>query len=287
MPASAGRTALLTALALTAFAANSILCRQALGARLMGPASFTGVRLGAGALALWVVAGAPQRDAVTSAGSWGSALALFAYAAAFSLAYLDLTAGTGALILFGSVQVTMLLWGLHGGERPHAGEWTGLLLALGGLVVLVRPGLAAPAPGAAALMAAAGIAWGVYSLRGRRATAPLRSTAGNFLLTLPLAGLFLLASVNQLRVSPTGILLAAVSGALASGAGYAVWYAALPGLSATRAALVQLLVPVLAAAAGVVLLGESLPVRLPVAAALVLGGVALAVLSRRAGAGRP
>lgn len=287
MPASAGRTALLTALALTAFAANSILCRQALGARLMDPASFTGVRLGAGALALWVVAGTPQHDAVTSAGSWGSALALFAYAAAFSLAYLDLTAGTGALILFGSVQVTMLLWGLHGGERPHAGEWTGLLLALGGLVVLVRPGLAAPAPGAAALMAAAGIAWGVYSLRGRRATAPLRSTAGNFLLTLPLAGLFLLASVNQLRVSPTGILLAAVSGALASGAGYAVWYAALPGLSATRAALVQLMVPVLAAAAGVVLLGESLPVRLPVAAALVLGGVALAVLSRRAGAGRP
>jgi len=287
VPASAGRTALLTALALTAFAANSILCRQALGARLMDPASFTGVRLGAGALALWVVAGTPQHDAVTSAGSWGSALALFAYAAAFSLAYLDLTAGTGALILFGSVQVTMLLWGLHGGERPHAGEWTGLLLALGGLVVLVRPGLAAPAPGAAALMAAAGIAWGVYSLRGRRATAPLRSTAGNFLLTLPLAGLFLLASVNQLRVSPTGILLAAVSGALASGAGYAVWYAALPGLSATRAALVQLMVPVLAAAAGVVLLGESLPVRLPVAAALVLGGVALAVLSRRAGAGRP
>lgn len=286
MPASAGRTALLTALALAAFAANSILCRQALGARLMDPASFTGVRLGTGALAMWAVAGAPRPGALSSAGSWGSGLALFAYAAAFSLAYLDLTAGTGALILFGSVQVTMLLWGLRGGERPHAGEWAGLFLALGGLVVLVRPGLAAPAPTAAALMAAAGIAWGVYSLRGRQATAPLRSTAGNFLLTLPLAGLFLVARSGHLNLTASGVLLAAISGALASGAGYAVWYAALPGLSATRAALVQLLVPVLAAGAGVALLGESLPLRLPVAAALVLGGVALAVMARGRQAGR-
>lgn len=286
MPASAGRTALLTALALTAFAANSILCRQALGARLMDPASFTGVRLGSGALALWVATGAQRPVALTRAGSWGSALALFAYAAAFSLAYLDLTAGTGALILFGAVQVSMLLWGLRGGERPHAGEWTGLLLAVAGLGVLVRPGLAAPAPVAAALMAVAGIAWGAYSLRGRSATTPLQSTAGNFLRTIPLVGLFLLPNAGRLHVTPGGLALAVASGALASGAGYAVWYAALPSLSATRAALVQLLVPVLAAVAGVVVLGEPLPARLPVAAALVLGGVALAVTARGRARGR-
>ncbi len=274
------RTASLTALALVAFAGNSLLCREALGHRLMDPASFTAVRLASGAVVLWLVArfrgGAPLRQ-----GHWISALALFGYAAAFSLAYLDLTAGTGALLLFGSVQLTMLGWGLATGERPRPAEWMGLALALGGLVVLVRPGLTAPPAAGAALMALAGFAWGVYSLRGRGNRDALGATAGNFLLTVPMAALLLLAGRGQLHTTGSGLVLAGASGALASGAGYAIWYTALPALTATRAALVQLLVPVLAAAGGVVLLAEPVPLRLPLAAALVLGGVALAVTSHR------
>lgn len=274
------RTAPLTALALVAFAGNSLLCRQALGAGLMDPAGFTAVRLASGALVLWVVASLRGGHAV-GAGRWPSALALFGYAAAFSLAYLDLTAGTGALILFGSVQLTMLGWGLRSGERPRPAEWVGLALALGGLVVLVRPGLEAPPPEGAALMLVAGVAWGVYSLRGRGNDDALASTAGNFILSLPMAALMLLAGRRGLHATGEGLLLAAASGALASGAGYAVWYTVLPALSAMRAALVQLLVPVLAAVGGVVLLAEPVSLRLPVAAALVLGGVALAVTSHR------
>jgi drug/metabolite transporter (DMT)-like permease len=275
------RTALLTALALVAFAGNSILCRMALGARLIDPAGFTAVRLGSGALMLWLVVAVRSGGVPRLAGQWGSAAALFVYAAAFSLAYISLSAGTGALILFGAVQLTMLLAGLRAGERPRPAEWLGLALAASGLVVLVRPGLTAPSPTGSALMATAGVAWGVYSLRGRGSTEPLRNTAGNFLRTVPAALLMLLLAGRGAGWDPRGVLLAIASGALASGLGYAVWYAALPALTATRAALVQLLVPVLAAAGGVVVLGETIPLRLPVAAALVLGGVALAVTSHR------
>jgi drug/metabolite transporter (DMT)-like permease len=276
----APRTVLLTGLALVAFAGNSILCRMALGDRLMDPAGFTAVRLASGAGALWLLLALRTRGVPRLAGHWISAAALLVYAASFSLAYLTLTAGTGALILFGAVQLTMILAGLRAGERPRAAEWLGLALALTGLVVLVRPGLAAPSPAGSALMAAAGVAWGVYSLRGRRSAEPLRNTAGNFLLTVPPAVALVLLSGGPGVWTGRGVTLAATSGALASGAGYAVWYAALPSLTATRAALVQLLVPVLAAAGGVALLAESIPLRLPVAAALVLGGVALAVTSR-------
>jgi len=276
---SARRAAGLTALALVAFAGNSILCRSALGARLIDPAGFTAVRLAAGAATLWLVIAVRSGGVPRLAGRWSSAAALFLYAAAFSLAYITLSAGTGALILFGAVQLTMILAGLRAGERPQPAEWLGLALAAAGLVVLVRPGLTAPAPAGSALMALAGVAWGVYSLKGRGSTEPLRNTAGNFLRTLPMAALLLLVARGGAAWEPRGILLAAASGALASGCGYAIWYAALPALTATRAALVQLLVPVLAAVGGVVLLGEAIPLRLPVAAALVLGGVALAVTS--------
>ena len=274
------RTIGLTALALLAFAGNSILCRMALGDALIDPAGFTAVRLGAGALALWLLVALRSRGLPRLAGQWASAAALFVYAAAFSLAYVSLSAGTGALILFGAVQLTMILAGLHAGERPRAAEWLGLALALLGIVVLVRPGLTAPEPAGSALMAAAGVAWGLYSLRGRSSSEPLRTTAGNFLLTVPAAAVLVLLAGGAGAWTVRGALLAMASGALASGAGYAIWYAALPGLTATRAALVQLLVPVLAAGGGVALLSEAIPLRLPFAAALVLGGVALAVTSR-------
>lgn len=280
MTGSARRTAALTALALLAFAGNSILCRMALGSHAISPAGFTAVRLGAGAAALWLLAALRAGGRPRHAGQWASAAALFVYAAAFSFAYVSLGAGTGALILFGAVQLTMLLAGLRAGERPGTAEWAGFVLALSGLVVLVLPGLTAPAPVGSALMASAGIAWGVYSLRGRGSTSALRDTAGNFLLTLPLAALMLVLAGGAGAWTARGALLAATSGALASGAGYAIWYTALPSLTATRAALVQLLVPVIAAAGGVALLGEAVPLRLPISAALVLGGVALAVTSR-------
>lgn len=280
MTGSARRTAALTTLALLAFAGNSILCRMALGSQAIPPAGFTAVRLGAGAAALWLLVALRTGGVPKHAGQWTSAAALFAYAAAFSFAYVSLGTGTGALILFGAVQLTMILAGLRAGERPVAAEWIGLGLAVSGLVVLVFPGLTAPAPAGAALMAAAGIAWGVYSLRGRGSAEALRNTAGNFLLTVPMAALLLAVAGGTGGWTVRGALLAATSGALASGVGYAIWYTALPSLTATRAALVQLLVPVIAAAGGVALLGEAVPLRLPVAAALVLGGVALAVTSR-------
>jgi drug/metabolite transporter (DMT)-like permease len=276
----AHRTILLTSVALVAFAGNSILCRMALGGGLMDPAGFTAVRLGSGAATLWFLIALKSGGVPRTEGHWASAAALFIYAGAFSLAYVSLDAGTGALILFGAVQLTMILAGLRAGERPRFREWLGLALALIGIVVLVRPGLAAPEPTGAALMAAAGIAWGVYSLRGRGSREPLRNTAGNFILTLPAAALLLVIPGEFSAWTASGVGLAVASGALASGVGYAVWYAALPALTATRAALVQLLVPVLAAAGGVALLSEALPLRLPVAAALVLGGVALAITAR-------
>jgi len=274
------RTAWLTSLALLAFAGNSLLCRMALGGELIGPAGFTAVRLGSGAATLWVLVALRSGRLSRPAGHWASAAALFVYAAAFSLAYVTLPTGTGALILFGAVQLTMILSGLRAGERPRPAEWSGLALALAGLVVLVRPGLAAPPAAGSALMATAGVAWGVYSLRGRASDRPLLETAGNFVRTVPAALLMVVVAGEAGGWSPAGVALAVASGALASGAGYAIWYAALPALTATRAALVQLLVPVLAAAGGIALLSEALPLRLPIAAAMVLGGVALAISAR-------
>ena len=275
------RVAALTATALVGFAANSLLCRMALGPGLADAATFTAVRLAAGALALALLARVLARDgaATPSGGSWGSAAALFAYAAAFSYAYLELPAGVGALLLFGAVQGTMLLGALRAGERPHGRQALGWAAAAAGLVALLSPGATAPPTRGALLMVGAGVAWGVYSLRGRTATAPLRATADNFARAVPIAAGLLAASslAAAPRAGGRGVALAVASGALASGLGYCLWYGALPGLGAARAAVVQLLVPVLVAAAGVVLLGERVSARLLVCGAAVIGGVALAV----------
>jgi drug/metabolite transporter (DMT)-like permease len=277
------RIAALTAAALIGFAANSILCRLALGTHEIDAASFTGIRLLSGAVALAILAWAtrPPGEARVG-GSWASAAALFAYAAAFSYAYLRLEAGAGALILFGAVQVTMIGWGWLRGERPGHLEWIGLAVALVGLVALTLPGLAAPDPAGAGLMALAGVAWGVYSLRGRSGPRALAATAGNFARSLPLAIALVVAAAASLQISFKGALLAAISGSLASGVGYSLWYAALPGLAATRAAVVQLAVPVLAAVGGVALLGESPSLRLAGAGLAILGGVALTLRGRAA-----
>jgi drug/metabolite transporter (DMT)-like permease len=278
------RTAALTAAALVGFAANSLLCRMALGPRLVDAATFTSIRIVSGAVALFIVGrmAAPARNAdVSPAGSWASAAALFVYAAAFSFAYLRIGAGVGALLLFGAVQATMLAWGLRRGERLQWPEWAGLTAAVAGLVALVAPGLSAPDTVGAVLMIAAGIAWGAYSLRGRGASRPLAATASNFARAVPLACALSIALLGSAHADPHGALLAATSGALTSGVGYSLWYAALADLTATQAAIVQLSVPVLAAAGGVVLLGETLTPRLVACGAIILGGVALAVLGRR------
>ncbi|MEX0938939.1 MAG: DMT family transporter [Pirellulales bacterium] len=277
------RTVVLTMLALVAFAANSILCRMALGDAAIDAPSFTLVRLASGAatLACILAAVGGWRKQVTS-GSWSSAAMLFLYAAAFSFAYLSLSAGTGALILFGAVQVTMILGAIRAGHFPSVLEWVGLVAAMAGLVYLVSPGLTSPPLVGAGLMAVAGCAWGVYSLRGRGTLDPLADTAGNFLRSLPLAvALSVAASFAMYRVSWRGLLLAVLSGALASGVGYVLWYAALRGLTATRAAIVQLSVPLLAAVGGILFLSERISFRLTMASVLVLGGIAIAVASRR------
>ncbi|MGE0351780.1 MAG: DMT family transporter [Gemmatimonadales bacterium] len=266
---------------MVAFAANSVLTRLALGPRSVDAASFATIRLGSGAVTLLLIATASRtaRPPESRAG-WVSAALLFSYAAAFSFAYLTLGTGTGALILFGAVQATMIIAALRGGERPHASEWVGLVLALGGLTALVAPGLTAPAPIGSALMAVAGISWGVYSLRGRGAANPLQDTTANFIRAAPMALVLSLILLSRVHLTTRGIILAVCSGAVASGMGYVVWYAALRGLSATRAAIVQLSVPVLAALGGVLFLAETVSVRLIISGALILGGVAMAVAGR-------
>jgi len=273
---SPARLVVLTALALIAFAGNSLLCRAALAHGGIDAASFTLLRLLSGAVTLALLA--RVRTNGNGRGTWRSALALFAYAAAFSFAYLQLTAATGALLLFGAVQATMIARGLWLGERLGFPQWCGLVLACGGLVGLVLPGLSAPPLAGASLMLAGGVAWGVYSLRGRGAGDPLRVTAGNFLRAVPMAALLALLLVDRASLTPAGAGYAVLSGALASGAGYAIWYTALPQLRATTAATVQLCVPVIAALGGVVLLGEPLTLRLLLASAAILGGIALVVV---------
>ncbi|MBW8372084.1 MAG: DMT family transporter [Thiobacillus sp.] len=271
---------LLTAIALIAFAANSILCRLAFERTGIDAASFTSIRLLSGALTLWLIV-ALRGSAQGIEGNWPSATALFVYAAAFSFAYVSLPTGVGALLLFGAVQATMILAGLHAGERLSMCQGTGLALALGGLGYLLLPGLSAPPLGASLLMLVAGAAWGVYSLRGRGAADPLGATAGNFLRAAPLGVGLSLAALPWTQVDAAGAGYAVLSGALASGVGYAVWYAALRGLAATHAATVQLAVPVIAAAGGTLMLDEPVTLRLAFASVAILGGIALVVLSRR------
>lgn len=276
------KTSILTGFTLIAFAANSLFTRMALGAGSIDAASFMTIRLISGAAMLLAITTFSQgRPARPVQAKWTAALMLFLYAIAFSFSYLQLAAGTGALILFGSVQVTMILVALKQGENPKTLEWVGLLLALMGLVYLVSPGLAAPPVAGAALMVIAGVAWGVYSLLGRGAKDPLANTTANFVRAAPLALGVSLVSLPSLQVSLPGITLALLSGALASGLGYALWYAALRGLTATRAATVQLAAPVLAAVGGILFLQEALSLRLVLASLMILGGIGLAVMGRR------
>lgn len=267
----------LTALAMIAFASNSLLCRAALRDTGIDAATFTLIRIVSGAVVLWTVAAMRTRKRPAQSGSWTSGFALFAYAAAFSFAYLTLSAGTGALLLFGAVQATMILWGLRSGETLRARQVAGLALALAGLVVLVFPGLTAPPLIGSLLMLSAGVAWGIYSLRGKGAGDPLAATAGNFLRAIPFATALSLAFFASAELDQLGVIYAVLSGAIASGIGYAIWYTALPALQAASAATVQLSVPVLAAAGGILLLGEPLTLRFIAAAVTVLGGIALVV----------
>lgn len=273
-------TALLTGIALVAFASNSILCRLALRYSTIDAATFSTVRLLSGAATLLAIMAFSRRGIARPPGSWLSSGMLFLYAIPFSFAYTLLSAGTGALILFGCVQLTMMIAALSSGERPHPLQWLGLTIALAGLVFLVLPGLEAPSFAGAALMALAGFSWGIYSLRGRRAADPLAETTGNFVRAVPLALVVSAIAFGRFHAERVGLLAAVASGALASGLGYVVWYAALRGLTATRAAVVQLLVPILAALGGVAFLAEVITMRLVAASIMVLGGIALTLVGR-------
>jgi drug/metabolite transporter (DMT)-like permease len=286
------RIFVLTLLAMIAFAGNSLLCRAALKQTTIDAASFTFVRIFSGAAALWVII--KMRGAIAAvylsrrssakaddrriAGNWWSALALFVYAAGFSFAYVSLSAGTGALLLFGAVQATMIFWGLSKGERVHAIQIVGLVVALSGLLILVFPGLSAPPIHGSILMLGAGVAWGIYSLRGKAEKNPASATTGNFLRAVPWAAVLSIALLPWMRIDRAGITYGVLSGAIASGLGYVIWYTALPSLKAASAATVQLSVPVLAATGGILLLGEPITLRYLFASLAILGGIALVVI---------
>ena len=274
------RVVVLTALAMLALAGNSLLCRIALRDTAIDAASFTAIRIASGALILIAILTA-RRVRPTAGGSWPMAAMLFAYAGFFSFAYRDLTAATGALLLFGSVQLSMLGWAFATGEKLRALQVGGLAIALGGLVYLLMPGLAAPPLFAAALMIGAGIAWAVYSVLGRRAGEPIASTGGNFIRAVAFAAVMAVAaSTNHATLDKMGVLYAVLSGALTSGLGYVLWYAALPALTTASAAIIQLSVPAIATVGGALLLGETIGVRVLVASTAILGGIALTIVKK-------
>ena len=275
------RVFVLTLLAMIAFAGNSLLCRLALKRTAIDAATFTSIRILSGAIVLWFIV-TLRKGRWHKAGSWASALALFAYAAAFSFAYITLSAGAGALLLFGAVQATMIVCGLWNGERLDTRQWFGLALAVGGLVALLLPGLSAPPIAGALLMICAGLAWGIYSLRGKGGGDPVSTTAGNFLRAVALAAGLSIALLPWAKLDPAGVIYAILSGGIASGLGYVIWYSALPGLKAASAATVQLSVPVLAAFGGILFLGESISVRFLLAAIAVLSGIGLVVIEKYA-----
>jgi drug/metabolite transporter (DMT)-like permease len=275
---------ILTALAMLAFAANSIFCRLALGGGAIDAASFTCIRLLSGAIMLVIILLYRHLDFRRFRLNIISAFMLFSYAICFSFAYLELSTGTGALILFGTVQLTMILFGLWHGERPGKLAWLGIACAFGGLVYLLMPSVSAPPLAAALLMIVAGIAWGIYTIRGKAIQAPLANTGWNFIGTLPLVALTYLLFHGETHTTPQGIGLAILSGALASSIGYAIWYRVLPRLTRTNAATVQLSVPVIAAIGGLVLVAEAISLRLLIASVVVLGGIYLTI---RSAAGTP
>jgi len=276
---SSARVFLVTLLAMLAFAGNSVLCRLALSHTTIDPASFTSIRLVSGAIFLWIVVRVRGGNS-SGGGNWVSALALLAYAAGFSFAYVGLSAATGALLLFSAVQATMLGVGILRGERLNARQIIGILLAVGGLIALLLPGLSAPPLGSAALMAGAGVAWGVYSLRGQGAGDSTKVTAGNFLRAAP-AALVVGLVLPHMPLDEQGTACAVLSGAVASGLGYTLWYTVLPSLRSTTAAVVQLSVPVIATLSGSVLLEEAITRRVMLASGAILGGIAIVVFARR------
>ena len=275
------KVAVLTAIAMLAFAANSVLARLAFATTNAEPLSYTGVRLASGAIVLAALLMLRRQPGARFAlgGSWRAAAALFGYAFAFSVAYILLGAGTGALILFASVQIGILGWAVFKGDRPSVLEWLGLAVAIAGFVYLASPGLVAPHPLGTLLMVGSGLCWAAYTLLGRGSQSPLDDTAGNFIRCLPIATVLIIAALRTQPMNPLALAYAVASGAIASGLGYAIWYAALPSLTRTRAAVVQLTVPAIAAAGGVLLIGEPLPPRLVIASIAILGGVAFALIS--------
>ncbi|MDD9889655.1 MAG: DMT family transporter [Gammaproteobacteria bacterium] len=275
------KTIVQTVLALIAFAANSVLCRLALAAETIDALSFTAIRLLSGVLVLFaIIAVSSGVKPAKARGSWTAGIMLFLYAISFSLAYINLDTGTGALILFASVQLTIIMTTLFSGTRLKKGEWLGVLMAFTGFVFLILPGVGAPSPMGFLLMAIAGAAWGIYTLQGRGCADPLSDTAYNFIRTLPFVLILIVIAVADANLSVTGIILAMLSGGIASGVGYSIWYAALKNLSATQAAVVQLSVPVIAAMGGVLFVGEPLTLRLVLATAIILSGIAIVIWSR-------
>jgi drug/metabolite transporter (DMT)-like permease len=276
------RTFALTTAAMLAFAGNTLLCRAALGSGLIDAASFMTLRVVSGAIILALIVLPRRRIAAPGAADFKAAAALLVYMVGFSFAYLSLNSGTGALILFGAVQVTMLAWSIRRGERQSAIAWFGYIIAIAGLVWLVAPGLEAPDPIGSSLMAVAGIAWGAYSLIGRGSKDPTTSTAASFALAVPAVLAVSAVAYGQMSLTPAGVVLAVASGAITSGLGYAIWYAVLPRLSTAHAASVQLTVPALASALGIVLLAEPLSLRLVSASVATIGGVAIVIAARAA-----
>jgi len=280
------RVFVLTLLTMIAFASNSLLCRAALRDTRIDAASFTFIRIFSGALTLWLIMKL-RRSTSPGEGNWISAFALFFYAAAFSFAYKGIPAGTGALLLFGAVQATMILWGFWKGERLRAIQTAGLIVAIAGLMVLVFPALFAPPLVGSTLMLIAGVAWGVYSLRGKSAGDAIAATAGNFLRAVPFAAVVSILMLREMHLDSLGMTYAIISGAITSGLGYVIWYTVLPDLNAASAATVQLSVPVLAATGGILLLGEPITLRYVIASIAVLGGIFLVVIEKQRGPSGP
>lgn len=271
----------LTSFALLAFAGNSILCRLALGEGAIDAASFTLIRLLTGIAVLAAILKAVKPGgAEASKGSWVASFMLFLYAVSFSFAYISLETGAGALILFTSVQITIILVGLFSGNKLHLVEWFGVIIAFMGFAYLMTPGLAAPPLVGFILMAVAGIAWGFYTLAGKGSKNPLSDTTYNFVRTLPFVIILAALTIMNSNLSPEGILLAMLSGGLASGIGYTIWYMALTGLSAIQAAVVQLLVPVIAAIGGFLFAGEVLSMRFILSSVIILGGILILILGK-------
>lgn len=275
------KTSFLTCLAIMAFAANSVLCRLALGHGAIDASSFTVIRLLSGAITLVIILNIKgSRKGDLSKGSWTASFALFLYAITFSYAYLSVDTATGALILFGSVQITMIMLSIASGTRLHISEWFGVIVAFSGFVYLILPDVTTPSINGLMLMTVSGISWGVYTLKGRGSINPLMDTSYNFLRSIPFIAVLAVFTMNNINYSSEGIMLALISGAITSGVGYTIWYIALGGLSSTQAAVIQLSVPVIAALGGVLFVSENITLRLFISAAVVLGGILMVVLGK-------